>query len=96
MATFWWPEMEKETLDYVKACVDCKRAKLHGGKQKYGRIPPTPAANNDKPFDVVHVDLVGPFDGDYYCVTMIERQFRWLELLMQKGKTSKTTALSFE
>lgn len=96
MATFWWPEMEKEVRDHVKACVDCKRAKLHGGKQNYGRLPPTPASNNDRPFDVVHIDLVGPLQNDFYCVTIIERQFRWLELIVQRGKTAKATAISFE
>jgi len=45
---------------------------------------------------VVHVDLVGPLEGDYYCLTAIERQFRWLEVMMQHGRTSATTALSFE
>jgi len=43
----------------------------------------------------VHVDLVGPLEGDYYCLTAIKRQFRWLEVIMQYGRTSATTALSF-
>ncbi|GMF57006.1 unnamed protein product [Phytophthora fragariaefolia] len=30
MSTFWWPGMEKDVTDFVKACRDCKRAKLHG------------------------------------------------------------------
>ncbi|EGZ16108.1 hypothetical protein PHYSODRAFT_415436, partial [Phytophthora sojae] len=58
-STFWWPNMEKDVNALVKKCIACKRAKLHGGKQKYGRLPPTPATNNDRPFDVVHVDLIG-------------------------------------
>ncbi|KAJ8550243.1 hypothetical protein ON010_g10826 [Phytophthora cinnamomi] len=52
--------------------------------------------NEDRPFDVVHVDLVGPLEGDFYCFTAIERQFRWLEVMMQRGRTAATTALSFE
>jgi hypothetical protein len=32
MAAFWWPGMEKDVTDFVKACNDYKRAKLHGGK----------------------------------------------------------------
>lgn len=96
MSTFWWPGMEEEIKKFVKSCIDCKKAKLHGGKQKFGHLPPTPATNNDHPFDVVHVDLVGPIAEDFYCLTAIEQQFRWLEVIMQKGKTSKTTAISFE
>ncbi|EGZ29187.1 hypothetical protein PHYSODRAFT_476261, partial [Phytophthora sojae] len=95
-STFFWPGMEKAVHDFVKACVPCKRAKLHGGKQLYGRIPPTPSTNNDRPFDIVHVDLVGPLPGDHYCLTAIEQQFRWLEVIIQQGKTSKVTAISFE
>ncbi|KAJ8566722.1 hypothetical protein ON010_g6402 [Phytophthora cinnamomi] len=95
MATFWWPNMEKDVNAFVKKCIACKRAKLHGGKQNYGRIPPTPATNNDRPFDVVHVDLVWPIEDEPYCLTAIEL-FRWLKVIMQQGKTSKTIAISFE
>ncbi|KAE8983069.1 hypothetical protein PR001_g23554 [Phytophthora rubi] len=96
MATFWWPGMETEVKKYVTVCMQCKRAKLHGGKQEYGLLPPTPMTNDDRPFGVVHVDLVGPLEEDYYCLTAIERQFRWHEVIMQHGRTSATTALSFE
>ncbi|EGZ13616.1 hypothetical protein PHYSODRAFT_444109, partial [Phytophthora sojae] len=96
MSTFWWPGMQTAVEKYVKDCVDCKKAKLHGGKQQCGYLPPTPASNTDRPFDVVHANLVGPFTGDFYCLTVIEQQLRWLEVLMQRGKTSATTALSFE
>ncbi|EGZ10801.1 hypothetical protein PHYSODRAFT_387821, partial [Phytophthora sojae] len=96
MSTFWWPGMEKAVKKYVKSCTQCKRAKLRGGKQSYGHLPPTPMSNENRPFDVFHVDLVGPLEGDFYCLTAIERQFRWLEVMMQRGRTSATTALSFE
>ncbi|KAG6603064.1 Pol Polyprotein [Phytophthora cinnamomi] len=96
MSVFWWPGMEKDVTDFGKACNDCKRAKLHGGKQNYGHLPPTPVSNTDRPFDVVHVDLLGPISGNFYCLTAIEQQFRWLEVIIQRGKTSATTAISFE
>ncbi|KAE9198591.1 hypothetical protein PF004_g19500 [Phytophthora fragariae] len=96
MSVFWWPGMEKDVTDFVKACNDCKRAKLHGGKQNYGHLPPTPVTNTDRPIDVIHVDLLGPISGDFYCLTAIEQQFRWLEVIIQRGKTSATTAISFE
>ncbi|GMF23269.1 unnamed protein product [Phytophthora fragariaefolia] len=54
MTTYWWPGMETEVKKYVTACMQCKRAKLHGGKQEYGHLPPTPMTNDDRPFDVVH------------------------------------------
>jgi hypothetical protein len=96
MSAFWWPGMEKDVTDFVKACNDCKRAKLHGGKQNYGHLPPVPVSNTDRPFDVVHVDLLGPIVEDFYCLTAIEQQFRWLEVIVQRGKGSAATAISFE
>ncbi|GMF29528.1 unnamed protein product [Phytophthora lilii] len=96
MSTFWWPGMEAAVAKYVKSCMACKRAKLHAGQQQHGHLPPTPMSNTDRPFDVVHMDLVGPFPRNNYCLTAIEQQFRWLEAILQKGKTSAVTALSFE
>lgn len=96
MLTFWWPGMENTVKKYVNACIQCKKVKLHGGKKAYGHLPSTPMTNEDRPFDVVHVDLVGPLQGDFYCFTAIERQFRWLKVIMQRVRTSSTTALSFE
>ncbi|OWZ22105.1 Pol Polyprotein [Phytophthora megakarya] len=38
--TFYWPSMETTIAKFVKKCVTCKRAKVHGGKQDYGLLPP--------------------------------------------------------
>ncbi|KAE9358004.1 hypothetical protein PR003_g1519 [Phytophthora rubi] len=65
MSTFWWPGMETAVKRYVSACRQCKKAKLHGGKQAYGHLPPTPMTNDDRPFDVVHVDLVGSLQDNF-------------------------------
>jgi hypothetical protein len=45
---------------------------------------------------VVHVDLLGPIVEVFYCLTAIEQQFRWLEVIVQRGKGSAATAISFE
>ncbi|KAE9046271.1 hypothetical protein PR001_g4629 [Phytophthora rubi] len=76
MSAFWWPGMQVQVAKYVHSWVECTKAKLHGGKQHYGHLPPTPASNTDRPFDVVHADLVGPLAGSFYCLTVIEQQFR--------------------
>ena len=47
------------------------------------------------PFDVVHVDLIGPDDG--YCgITIIDQSTRWLEVGIQTDKSALTTAESFD
>ncbi|KAJ8522852.1 hypothetical protein ON010_g17644 [Phytophthora cinnamomi] len=87
------PALGLVLLQYRKRVM---KAKLHGGKQHYGHLPPTPCSSTDRPFDVVHADLVGLLAGGFYCLTVIEQQFRCLEVMMQRGKTSATTAISFE
>ena len=91
---FYWPGMKNTILRFNKTCITCKKAKLHGGKQDYGKIPAKKVTSNN-PFDVVHVDLIGPFDG-YYALTAIESEFRWIEVNCQENKTSKTTAENFD
>eukprot|EP00644_Phytophthora_capsici_P004502 jgi/Phyca11/110991/e_gw1.19.664.1 len=92
--TFYWPSMESTIAKFVKKCITCKRAKVHGGKQDYGHLPPRTMASVD-PFDVVHIDLIGPYDG-FYGVTMIDHATRWLEVAVQPNKDALTTAESFD
>ncbi|POM79176.1 Rapid-growth-like protein 25 [Phytophthora palmivora] len=78
--TFYWPNMEATISRFVKKCIICKRAKLHGGKQDYGLLPPR-TMRTVNPFDVVHVDLIGPYEGQGYEITMIDQATRCLKLL---------------
>ncbi|KAJ0408806.1 hypothetical protein P43SY_000702 [Pythium insidiosum] len=48
------------------------------------------------PWDVVHVDLMGPYDDGFYAITMIDQATRWLEIGIQPDKLSKTTAECFD
>ncbi|GMF30837.1 unnamed protein product [Phytophthora fragariaefolia] len=38
--TFYWPKMESSITKFVKNGITCKTAKLHGGKQHHGHLPP--------------------------------------------------------
>ncbi|OWZ02754.1 Pol Polyprotein [Phytophthora megakarya] len=93
--TFYWSSMESTIAGFVHQCVVCKRAKLHGGKQDYGLLPPR-TTKTVNPFDVVHVDLIGPYEGSGYGITMIDQATRWLEVGVQLNKESLTTAESFD
>ena len=46
-------------------------AKVHGGKQDYGLLPPR-TLKTVKPFDVAHVDLIGSYNDGSYGITMID------------------------
>lgn len=48
------------------------------------------------PFDVVHVDLIGPYEDGSYGITMIDQETRWLEAGVQTNKLTLTTAESFD
>lgn len=87
--------MKTTIARFVKKCIICKRAKLHGGKQEYGLLPPR-TMQTVNPFDIVHVDLIDPYEGQGYGNTMINQATRWLEAGVQPNKESSTTAESFD
>ncbi|GMF14430.1 unnamed protein product [Phytophthora fragariaefolia] len=93
--TLYWPGMETTIAKYVKKCMTCKQAKVHGGKQNYGLIPPR-TLRTVNPFDIVHVDLIEPYEGNFYGITMIDQATRWLEVGFQPDKDALTTAESFD
>eukprot|EP00644_Phytophthora_capsici_P005065 jgi/Phyca11/96480/e_gw1.1.1752.1 len=93
---FYWSGMAKTIADYSKRCLICKRAKLHGGPQKYGKLPPRNMRTVD-PFDVVHVDTIGPYGNErYYALTVIDEATRWLEVSIQENNRGKLTAENFD
>eukprot|EP00644_Phytophthora_capsici_P009525 jgi/Phyca11/106930/e_gw1.13.870.1 len=93
---FYWSGMETTIVNYCRNCKTCKRAKLHGGPQAYGKIPPRDMHVVD-PFDVVHVDTIGPYGRDrQYALTIIDEATRWLEVAVQPNNQGKTTAENFD
>lgn len=88
---FYWSGMERTIVDFVKKCMTCKRAKLHGGEKSYGKLPPRRMQIVD-PFDVIHVDTMGPYgDVHQYVLTVIDEATRWLEVSIQKDNRGTTT-----
>lgn len=76
---FYWPSMSATIERFIHACVVCKQAKLHGGKQQHGLLPPR-TLRSANPFDVVHVDLIGPYAHAKYGIAIIDHTTRWLEV----------------
>ncbi|KAJ0391230.1 hypothetical protein P43SY_008411 [Pythium insidiosum] len=93
--TFYWPGMEASIKQHTSKCITCKRAKLKGGRQAYAQVPLRTMKHVD-PWDVVHVDLIGPYDDGHYAITMIDHATRWLEIGIQPDKRSVTTAECFD
>ena len=92
---FYWPGMSTTIERFIRTCVTCKRAKLHGGKQKHGLLPPR-TLQSANPFDVVHVDLIGSYERGKYSITIIDHATRWLKTGIHDNKEDVTTAESFD
>ena len=86
--------MEAAINKETKNCLVCKKAKVHGGKQDYGLLPPR-TLKTVNPFDTVHVDLIGTYQDGYYGITIVDHATRWMEVGIQPDKSYLTTAESF-
>jgi len=60
---FYWPGMDAAIDAVVRVCPVCQKCKITAVK-KYGKIP-LPTHRNYKPWEEVHVDLIGPWDVRY-------------------------------
>ncbi|POM74151.1 LOW QUALITY PROTEIN: Pol protein [Phytophthora palmivora] len=83
----YWLSMESHRLGNVSP------TKAHSGKQDYGLLPPR-TLKTVNPWDIVHVDLIGPYKNNGYDITMIDQATRWLEVGIQPDEDSRTTAES--
>ncbi len=54
----YWPRIDQDIATYVKNCTVCQSYKITAVK-KYGKIP-LPKSTTIKPWEEVHVDMVGP------------------------------------
>ena len=96
--TFWFPGTTTMMNTYVSKCISCKKAES-ATDHKYGKLPVIKHDPNIRPFDIVHIDLIGPYEQNnvkYYVNTMIDAGRHWLELVIQKDKKSFTTAQAFD
>lgn len=55
---YWFPGMKRYVRQHVQRCFECLIAKVPGGK-KPGLLNPIPPGK--RPFQIVHVDHLGPF-----------------------------------
>ena len=81
----WWPKMDKEVEDTVKACTTC---------QEHRNVPaPAPLHPWDwpnKPWSRLHVDYAGPFMGKMFLV-LIDAHSKWMDVYPVNSATSAIT-----
>ena len=78
-----WPGANEDVKRHVKSCAKCQRFKITGVKN-YGKIPLVVDDGCQAPFDVVHLDMIGPWQvkfsrgtktitKDIKALTMVDR-----------------------
>lgn len=84
-ATVWWPKCDFDIETFVKNCSHCQK---HGPRE-----PQTPLNlwnTPEKPWDRLHIDFTGPFEGHYWFV-VIDAYSRWLEIFPMSNATTCNT-----
>jgi len=67
---YWWPNMKKDILNYVRSCEICNKNKVRRHKP-YGKIQPLPIPS--KPWEIIGVDFIVqlPSSQDCTCIMVV-------------------------
>ena len=82
---FWWPHLDKAIEELVKSCRSCQEV-----KHAPAAAPLHPWVWPTKPWQRVHVDFAGPFQGNMFLLA-VDAHSKWPEVfVMQSTTTNKT------
>ena len=89
---FVWPDMDREVVEHCRSCVVCQKCK----KAKARRVPLIEREILSEPFEVLAMDLVGPFPkgkGGYtHLLTTVCMSSKWPEIIPLKTITARAVA----
>ena len=90
-ARYFWPNMYKETHEFVARCDLCNERKR---RFKTAPIMSMPVPNY--PFEIIGIDICGPFteteDGNIYVLTIIDHFSGWPEAFAMQNKSTISVA----
>ena len=81
----WWPNIDRDLEEKVKACDACQQLR-HSPAQ----APLHPWEFPKQPWDRLHADFAGPFQGKMFLV-VIDAFSKWLEVSPLSAATSTVT-----
>ena len=89
---FAWPDMAKDVVEHCRTCAVCQKCR----KTKARRVPLMEREILSEPFEVLAMDLVGPFPkgkGGYtHLLTAVCMSSKWPEAIPMKTVTAKAVA----
>ena len=82
---FWWPGLDKDIEELGKSCKSCQSVK---------NSPPTaplyPWSWPSKPWERIHVDFAGPFQGSTFLI-VVDAYSKWPEVFRMSSTTADKT-----
>lgn len=89
---YFWRGMARDAYRYVHSCTSCQFNKAGVKNKPFSTITPTPAA----PFDIVFIDLVGPFTEsdcrNKFAVTLMDSLSKYVVIAPIPNKEATTVA----
>ena len=81
----WWPGMDSEIENRVKACHACQE-----NVNSPAKAPVHPWEWPERAWSRVHIDYAGPFEGRMFLI-VIDAFSKWLEVAPVRHATSQST-----